>query len=144
MGEGAQFWFTVPALRAREVVKFEAVALTADASPPSGLSFLIALADETLCKPIVDYLEPFGNRLVVTGALAEAIGRAGRENFDAIIASAVDADMLAVLDDPQTKAKMAAQAVVPAGSSPQALRQWIADETDRWRKVIAEAGIKPD
>jgi signal transduction histidine kinase/HPt (histidine-containing phosphotransfer) domain-containing protein len=95
VGEGAQFWFTVPALRAREVVKFEAVALTADASPPSGLSFLIALADETLCKPIVDYLEPFGNRLVVTGALAEAIGRAGRENFDAIIASAVDADMLA-------------------------------------------------
>ncbi|MBS0273231.1 MAG: Hpt domain-containing protein [Proteobacteria bacterium] len=95
VGEGAQFWFTIPALRAQEVPKFGAVALTADAAPPSGLTFLIALADEALRKPILDYLEPFGNRLIVTGALAEAIGRAGRENFDAIIVGAVDADMLA-------------------------------------------------
>jgi HPt (histidine-containing phosphotransfer) domain-containing protein len=95
VGEGAQFWFTIPALRAQETPKFEAVALTTEASPPSGLTFLIALADEALRKPIIDYLEPFGNRLVITGALAEAIGRAGRENFDAIIVGAVDADMLA-------------------------------------------------
>ncbi len=53
-------------------------------------------------------------------------------------------ELMAVLDDPETKAKMAAQAVVPAGSTPQALRQWIADETERWRKVVAQAGIKPD
>jgi len=85
----------VPALRAQEKVKHEAVALTADASPPTGLSFLIALADEAVCKSIVDYLEPFGNRFAVSGHLAEAIKRAGRENFDAIICSAVDADMLA-------------------------------------------------
>jgi len=95
VGEGATFWFTVPALRALEKVKHEAVALTADASPPTGLSFLIALADETVRKSIVDYLEPFGNRFAVTGHLAEAIKRAGRENFDAIICSAIDADMLA-------------------------------------------------
>jgi signal transduction histidine kinase/HPt (histidine-containing phosphotransfer) domain-containing protein len=95
VGEGAQFWFTIPALRAQETPKFGAVALATDAAPPSGLTFLIALADEALCKPIIDYLEPFGNRLVVTGALADAIGRAGRENFDAIIVGAVDADMLA-------------------------------------------------
>jgi HPt (histidine-containing phosphotransfer) domain-containing protein len=44
----------------------------------------------------VNYLEPFGNRLVVTGSLAETIARAGRETFDAIIASAIDCDMLAV------------------------------------------------
>jgi len=96
VGEGTLFWFTVPAVRAREAVKHEATALTADASPPSGLSFLVALADEAVRKSIVDYLEPFGNRFSVTGQLAEAIGRAGRENFDAIICSAADADMLAV------------------------------------------------
>lgn len=95
VGEGAVFWFTIPALRAQETVKHEAVALTADASPPTGLTFLIALADETVRKSIVDFLEPFGNRFAVTGQLAEAIGRAGRENFDAIVCSAVDADMLA-------------------------------------------------
>ncbi|MGN6149751.1 MAG: sensor histidine kinase, partial [Rhizomicrobium sp.] len=95
VGEGALFWFTVPALRARETVKHAQAALTADASPPSGLTFLIALADEAVRKSIVDFLEPFGNRFVVTGHLAEAIGRAGRENFDAIICSAADADMLA-------------------------------------------------
>ena len=95
VGEGAVFWFTVPAVRAKEKVRHEAVALTTDASPPSGLTFLIALADEAARKSIVDFLEPFGNRFVVTGNLAEAIGRAGRENFDTIICSAVDADMLA-------------------------------------------------
>ena len=95
VGEGAVFWFTIPALRAQETVKHVPVALTTDASPPSGLTFLIALADEAVRKSIVDFLEPFGNRFVITGQLAEAIGRAGRENFDTIICSAVDADMLA-------------------------------------------------
>jgi HPt (histidine-containing phosphotransfer) domain-containing protein len=95
VGEGALFWFTVPALRARETVKHAPTALTADASPPSGLTFLIALADESVRKSIVDFLEPFGNRFAVTGQLAEAIGRAGRENFDAVICSAMDADMIA-------------------------------------------------
>jgi tripartite-type tricarboxylate transporter receptor subunit TctC len=69
--------------------------------------------------------------LVPTGTPAAVIDRLNRE-------------LLAVLADPETKAKMAAQAVVPTPSSPQALRQWIADETERWRKIITEAGIKPD
>jgi tripartite-type tricarboxylate transporter receptor subunit TctC len=69
--------------------------------------------------------------LVPTGTPAAVIDRLNRE-------------LLVVLADPETKAKMAAQAVVPTPSSPQALRQWIADETERWRKIITEAGIKPD
>jgi len=69
--------------------------------------------------------------LVPTGTPAAVIDRLNRE-------------LLAVLADPETKTKMAAQAVVPTPSSPQALRQWIADETERWRKIITEAGIKPD
>ena len=69
--------------------------------------------------------------LVPVGTPAAVIDRLNRE-------------LLAVLADPETKAKMAAQAVVPSPSSPQALRQWIADETERWRKIITEVGIKPD
>lgn len=95
VGEGAMFWFTVPAVHAREAIRHEPAAITADAPPPSNLSFLVALADAAVCKSIVDFLEPFGNRFAVTGQLADAIGRAGRENFDAIICSAADADMIA-------------------------------------------------
>jgi signal transduction histidine kinase/HPt (histidine-containing phosphotransfer) domain-containing protein len=95
VGEGALFWFTVPALRARETLKHQPSALTADAPPPSGLTFLIALADDAMRKSIVDFLEPFGNRFAVTSQLAEAVGRAGRENFDAIFCSALDADLIA-------------------------------------------------
>ena len=62
----------------------------------------------------------------------------------AAVIERLNRELLAVLADPETKAKMAAQAVVPSPSSPQALRQWIADETERWRKIITEVGIKPD
>jgi signal transduction histidine kinase/HPt (histidine-containing phosphotransfer) domain-containing protein len=96
-GEGAMFWFTVPAANAHAYMAHQpgAQTIASDASPPSGLRFLLALADEAVCKQITDYLEPFGNRFVVAGVLSEAVARAGRENFDAIIAGAMDADMLA-------------------------------------------------
>jgi signal transduction histidine kinase/HPt (histidine-containing phosphotransfer) domain-containing protein len=94
-GEGTMFWFTVPAANSEHISKIEAEPIAGDASPPSGLRFLLALADEGICKQIGDYLEPFGNRIIVANVLADAVSRAGRENFDAIIASAMDADMLA-------------------------------------------------
>jgi signal transduction histidine kinase/HPt (histidine-containing phosphotransfer) domain-containing protein len=95
VGDGATFWFTIPAIGGQETARPEAMALTADASPPSGLTFLVALADDAIRQQIVNFLDPFGNRFVITSQLAEAVQRAGRENFDAIIASAADADMLA-------------------------------------------------
>ncbi len=95
-GEGAMFWFTVPAVRQVHVEKTESVAIASDASPPSGLTFLLALADPAVRQPISDFLEPFGNRLVMSDTLADAVTRAGRENFDVIIASAADTDTLAV------------------------------------------------
>ncbi|HUJ04338.1 MAG TPA: ATP-binding protein [Rhizomicrobium sp.] len=94
-GAGALFWFTIPAVCAEESVKREAAPIASDASPPSGLRFLIALADEKARGPIVDYLEPFGNRLVIANLLTDAVVRAGREDFDAIVASATDADTIA-------------------------------------------------
>lgn len=53
-------------------------------------------------------------------------------------------ELMAFLAEPETRSRMAAQAIVPEGSSPEALRRWIVEDTERWRKVIAEAGIKAD
>jgi signal transduction histidine kinase/HPt (histidine-containing phosphotransfer) domain-containing protein len=94
-GAGAMFWFTVPAAKTHPVYTSEPESIAFDVSPPSGLRFLLALADENISKQITDCLDPFGNRFVIAAVLSDAIARAGRENFDAIIASAMDADMLA-------------------------------------------------
>lgn len=53
-------------------------------------------------------------------------------------------ELQAIVAEPETRTRMAAQAIVPGGSSPEALRRWIQEDTERWRKVIAEAGIKAD
>lgn len=53
-------------------------------------------------------------------------------------------ELLAVLAEQETRERMTALALVPGGSSADALRQWIIEDTERWRKVIAEAGIKVD
>ena len=53
-------------------------------------------------------------------------------------------ELLASLAEPEVKAKLAKLGVTAAGSSPEALREWIVEDTTRWRKLIAEAGIKAD
>ena len=94
-GEGATFWFTVPAIRASAMDRMESAAIASDASPPANLSFLIAMVDENARKIFRDFLEPFGNKLSMAETLSEAVARAGRENFDCIVATAADTDTLA-------------------------------------------------
>jgi len=94
-GEGATFWFTAPAVRNVYVERLESAAIASDATPPANLSFLLAIGDEVLRQSLCDLLEPFGNKLAVANTLSDAVARAGRENFDCIIASAADADTLA-------------------------------------------------
>jgi HPt (histidine-containing phosphotransfer) domain-containing protein len=94
-GEGATFWFTVPAVRAAVAERYESAAIASDASPPANLNFLIATTDESARKIFSDFLEPFGNKLALADTLSDAVARAGRENFDCIIATAADTDTLA-------------------------------------------------
>jgi signal transduction histidine kinase/HPt (histidine-containing phosphotransfer) domain-containing protein len=94
-GQGSTFWFTVPAIGSDQSVQEQSSALATDSSPPWGLALLVRIADESARKHISDMLEPFGNRLVFADSAAEAIGLAGRETFDAIIVSALDADSVA-------------------------------------------------
>ncbi len=91
-GEGSTFWFTVPAIGGTQSIRPEASPIAAEASPPWGVALLVRLADETMRSQIANMLEPFGNRLVFADSVADAVGLAGRESFDAIIASAIDAD----------------------------------------------------
>jgi len=48
----------------------------------------------------------------------------------------------AVLNDPAFKDKLAKQGVDIYGSTPEAAKKWIEEDTEKWRKVIREAGIK--
>ncbi len=92
--QGSEFFFTLPvsglvpkAARPSE--------LEAQAAPPSGISVLIFLPIAAVADATAGMLEPFGNRVVRAGSQFGAQELASREHFDAIIASAGDADMLA-------------------------------------------------
>jgi HPt (histidine-containing phosphotransfer) domain-containing protein len=73
---------------------------------PAGLSLLMCLRTPAIGDTLSDMVEPFGNRVVRADTMAEAVERAGKEHFDAIIACASDADMLAAA--PGTKAPLIA------------------------------------
>ncbi len=94
-GEGTRFWFTVPALREATAATEEQGPLAGEVSPPSGLHLLVWIGEESQRAQIANLLEPFGNRLTFARDVQEAIARSGRERFDAVIASAADADMIA-------------------------------------------------
>ncbi|MBU6445248.1 MAG: hypothetical protein KGR48_15180 [Alphaproteobacteria bacterium] len=94
-GEGATFWFTVPAVRVDAPQRQEPVPIASDTPPPSGLVFLVALAEGPVCGQIAGLLEPFGNRLTFAATVSDALVEARGGGFDAIIATAADADSLA-------------------------------------------------
>lgn len=47
-----------------------------------------------------------------------------------------------VLNDPAFKERLAKQGVDLYGSTPEDAKKWIEEDTEKWRKVIQEAGIK--
>jgi len=93
-GAGAQFFFTLPVsgMTARPGQRNEA---ESEYPTPAGLTLLLYLRTSAIADALIDMLEPFGNRAVRAASLADALERAGKEHFDAIISCAGDADMLA-------------------------------------------------
>ena len=49
----------------------------------------------------------------------------------------------AVLDDPETKARFRELNLTPAGGTPEDMARLKKEETERWSKVIRDAGIQP-
>ena len=94
-GEGAQFWFTMPVSGTALSPAAARSDVEAQAPAPANLSLLLFLRSGEVRDGLAHLLEPFGNRIARTDSMAEAVERAGREEFDAIIAGAGDADMLA-------------------------------------------------
>jgi HPt (histidine-containing phosphotransfer) domain-containing protein len=64
------------------------------------------LRTPSVSEALKDLVEPFGNRVVHAASMAEAVELASKESFDAIIAGAGDADMLAAA--PGVKAPLVA------------------------------------
>jgi signal transduction histidine kinase/HPt (histidine-containing phosphotransfer) domain-containing protein len=94
-GEGARFFFTLPisgvapsAASARDDIENQL-------TPPSNLAVLIFARAAEIGEALANLLAPFGNRIVQCDSMAEAVERSAKEKFDAIIAGADDADMLA-------------------------------------------------
>jgi tripartite-type tricarboxylate transporter receptor subunit TctC len=58
------------------------------------------------------------------------------------VVARLNRELLAIVAEPETRAKLAAQGVEPRGGSPEAFAKLIRDETERWRKVIADANIR--
>ncbi|HEY1612796.1 MAG TPA: ATP-binding protein [Rhizomicrobium sp.] len=94
-GEGAAFWFTIPALSEANNAEQEDGQAASDALPPGGMHLLAWLADEGQGVQLANLLEPFGNRISFAKNAQDAIGRVGRERFDAVIAGGEDADLIA-------------------------------------------------
>lgn len=94
-GEGAQFFFTLPVSGLAHGAVPQIEESTAPVVPPAGRSLLLYLPVTAVADATARLLEPFGNRVVQAATLAEAQELAHREHFDAIIAGAGDADMLA-------------------------------------------------
>jgi signal transduction histidine kinase/HPt (histidine-containing phosphotransfer) domain-containing protein len=94
-GEGAQFWFTVPVSGVAASPAAARTDVEGQAPAPSNLSVLFFLRSGEVRDGLAHLLEPFGNRVARADSMAEAVERAGKEEFDAIIAGAGDADMLA-------------------------------------------------
>jgi signal transduction histidine kinase/HPt (histidine-containing phosphotransfer) domain-containing protein len=93
-GEGSTFWFTVPAVAISHAEAAESLPIAGDAAPPWGLDVLVWAGDDNVRLQLAHMLEPFGNRLDFAASVAEALAKAGKTNFDAVIASATDADSI--------------------------------------------------
>jgi len=94
-GEGAQFFFTLPVSGTATLATPQGISGESSQPPPSGLKLLLHATAPGVTAGITNLLEPFGNTITIAATLAEAITLAGKQSFDAIIASASEADMLA-------------------------------------------------
>ena len=65
-------------------------------------------------------------------------------NTPAEIVGKLNKEMKAVLADPKTKARLADLGDVPTPMTPDEFGKFIADETEKWAKVIRAANIKPE
>ena len=67
-----------------------------------------------------------------------------RKNTPAEIVDKLNKEMNATLADPKFKARLADLGGTALPGSPADFGKFIADETDKWAKVVKFAGLKPE
>ncbi len=60
------------------------------------------------------------------------------------IVDRLNREIVAIMNDGDFRTRLAGLGVDPASSTPEAFGAYIRDETERWRKVVKDAGIKAD
>lgn len=60
------------------------------------------------------------------------------------IVTRLNRELVALLDQPEVRAALAAQGVDAEPSNPEALRGRIASDIEKWRSVVAKAGLAPE
>ncbi len=105
-GEGAQFHFTLPVSGVAPSAAAARADVEGQQAAPGNLSLLFFLRAPAVGEALAHLVEPFGNSIERATSMAEAVERASKGDFDAIITGAGDADMLAAA--PGVKAPLVA------------------------------------
>jgi tripartite-type tricarboxylate transporter receptor subunit TctC len=63
-------------------------------------------------------------------------------NTPADVVNKINAEVIRILNTPEIRGKLAAQATVPQTNTPREMGQWLAAEKDRWAKFIKITGFK--
>jgi tripartite-type tricarboxylate transporter receptor subunit TctC len=60
------------------------------------------------------------------------------------IVDKVSAEVSKAVRDEALRKRLAEQAVIPVGATPEDTGKFLQNEIDKWEKVITAAGVKPD
>jgi tripartite-type tricarboxylate transporter receptor subunit TctC len=80
----------------------------------------------------------------VPGYEASTYGIGAPKNTPAEIVQKLNREINAALADPKMKARLADLGGVPMSMTPAEFGKFIADETEKWAKVVKFAGIKAE
>lgn len=87
---------------------------------------------------------PTVNDFVPGYEASSAYGIGAPNNTSADIIAILNAQTKAILADPQMRARLADMGGTALAGSPSDFARIIAEETDKWGKVVKSSGVKPE
>jgi tripartite-type tricarboxylate transporter receptor subunit TctC len=95
-------------------------------------------------SPIIPGVPPIGARALPGFELVQWHGLVAPAGTPAEVIARINGAVNGLLDDPEMKQRLSMEGAEPAPRSPDAFRQLIAAELDRFRVLISRAGIRAD
>lgn len=96
----------------------------------------------TKASPLAPHIQPISEAGVPGFHSTGWYGILASAGTPAEIIQRLSKETQTVLSDPAFKERLAKQGVDLYGSTPEDAKKWIEEDTEKWRKVIQEAGIK--